>query len=139
MKPTPREYLTIFIALMAILACGIGVGYLIGKRDGKREARANMPDPGETLPKGAWQKRTLDRLTEQLELTDDQQMLVGTEIQRTSGDIKASRSQALEDYYRHLLALHERILPHLEPGQRAKIEEDKKKLQQTIDSRFQSP
>lgn len=138
MKPTLREYLSILVALLAILACGIGVGYLLGERAGRREAMAASPDPHEPPATGSWQERTLDRLTEQLALSRDQRTLVAAEIRRTSADVTASRDHALEEYYRHLLSLHDRILPHLNPEQRAEIEADRKKLQQTIESRFES-
>lgn len=136
MKPTFREYLSILIALLSILACGIGVGYLIGERQGRIKALATMHDPNPDPAKESWEERTLDRLTKQLTLSDEQQTLIATEIQRTSAEIRTSRDQALEDYYRHLLTLHDRILPHLNPKQRADIESDKKNLQDTIRMRF---
>lgn len=138
MKPTFREYLSILIALLAILACGIGVGYLIGERQGRREALARMPAPGQDPAKGSWQDRTLARLTKQLGLSDTQKALVAGEIQRTSAEIHTSRDHALKEYYLHLLTLHDRILPHLNPDQRTEIEADKTSLQQTIKLRFAS-
>ena len=51
-------------------------------------------------------------------------------------EIRTSRNRALEDYYRHLLTLHDRLLPLLEPKQREEIEADRKNLQEAIKMRF---
>lgn len=134
MKPTLRDYLTILIALIAIFLSGGGVGYLIGEKKGRSEARQiPAPETGET---GDWEERTLARLTRHLSLDEDQQTAIEKEIKTTSGQIKASRDEAVGDYYRHLLDLHDRIIPHLDPEQQKLIEKDRKKLQLSLTERF---
>jgi hypothetical protein len=44
----------------------------------------------------------------------------------------------VEDYYRHLLDLHDHLLPHLKEDQQKKIKKDRKTLQRAIDLRFES-
>jgi hypothetical protein len=54
----------------------------------------------------------------------------------TSLEITNNQETAIEDHYRVILALHDRLIPHLEPDQQEKIKKDRNKLQRTINLRF---
>ena len=57
-------------------------------------------------------------------------------MKTTSAKIQVSRDEAVEDYYLHLLELHDRILPLLSKDQEKRIKKDRKILQQAIETRF---
>ncbi|MEN8849306.1 MAG: hypothetical protein ABF377_14700 [Akkermansiaceae bacterium] len=138
MKPSLREYLTILMALLVIFLCGYGVGFLLGEKKGKQQAAPLTLVAGTGENTSAWEESTLQRISNLLKLTEEQQRLVGTEVKVTSQKIQASRTQAFKDYYLHLLDLHERLLPHLTDEQQLKIKKDQKSLQRAIDLRFNS-
>ena len=135
MKPRLRDYATILVALLTIFLCGYGVGFLTGEKKGRTETPAR-PLIGNSHETGDWEARTMERLTRLLDLSDEQSTKVETEVKSTSKKIQTSRDQAVEDYYRFLLELHDQLLPHLEPAQQKKIKKDRKSLQHAIDSRF---
>lgn len=136
MKPKLRDYLTILAALIVIFLCGAGVGYLIGEKKGRAQSSSTILQNGDET--GDWQERTLTRLSRDLDLSVEQRKSLEAEVQKTSRKIQTSRDQAIGGYYRHLLDLHDQILPHLNPAQQEKIKKDRESLQQLLDSRFQS-
>jgi selenocysteine lyase/cysteine desulfurase len=136
MKPKLRDYLTILMALLAIFLCGYGVGFLLGEKKGLNQSAPLTLVGRSSEDASSWEKSTLQRISESLKLTDEQQNLVSNEVQITSEKIQLSRDQAFEDYYLHLLELHERLLPHLNEEQQEKIKKDQKSLQRAINSRF---
>jgi hypothetical protein len=78
----------------------------------------------------------MESLGSRLELSDQQREKILGEIQATSLEITSNKKTAIEDYYRVILALHDRLIPHLEPDQQEKIKKDRNKLQRTINLRF---
>lgn len=137
MKPRLRDYATILVALLTIFLCGYGVGYLTGEKKGRTHAPARplIVNDNET---GDWETRTMERLTRLLDLSEQQTTQVEGEVKSTSQKIQSSRNQAVEDYYRFLLDLHDQLLPYLDSTQQEKIKKDRKSLQHAIDLRFQS-
>ncbi|MEN8772459.1 MAG: hypothetical protein ABF379_13400 [Akkermansiaceae bacterium] len=137
MKPTLRDYLTILFALLVIFSCGIGVGFLIGEKEGHREA-----EKPRTIKSGhdheAWEYQTMERLEKLLKLDPSQRDKVLGEVKTTSTEIGKGREDALADHYRAILGLHDRMLPHLESNQQKKIQKDRKSLQRAINLRFKS-
>ena len=135
MKPKLRDYLTIIFALLIIFVCGCGVGFLIGEKEGRQETEtANAI--GSEHDSGHWEKQTMESLGSRLDLSDDQREKVLSEIEATSLEIANNQESAIEDHYRAILALHDRLIPHLDPDQQEKIKKDRNKLQRTIDLRF---
>ncbi|MFT6863564.1 MAG: molecular chaperone GrpE (heat shock protein) [Akkermansiaceae bacterium] len=137
MKPRLRDYATILVALLTIFLCGYGVGFLTGEKKGRTEAPARPPI-GISNETGDWETRTMERLTRLLDLSEEQTAKVENEVKSTSQKIQSSRDQAVDDYYRFLLDLHDQLLPHLDPAQQEKIKKDRKSLQQAIELRFKS-
>ena len=138
MKPSLRDYLTITMALLAIFLCGYGVGFLLGEKNGREQSAPFTLAGNSDQNASDWEGRTLKRLSSLLELSEDQKKSVADEVQLTSGSIQQSREKTVEDYYRHLLNLHDRLLPHLNEEQQGKIKKDRKSLQLAIDLRFKS-
>ncbi|MGC6426877.1 MAG: hypothetical protein ACON5H_07780 [Akkermansiaceae bacterium] len=135
MKPRLRDYLTILMALLAIFLCGIGIGHMLGEKKGRENPPAiTLPAPDE---KGRikWEDLMLERLDRLLSLSPDQREKVLREITITSTDIQSSRRNALQDYYRHLLTLHERLPAHLNREQEKKIKSIRATLRQAIELR----
>ncbi len=138
MKPKLRDYLTILFALLVIFLCGSGVGFLIGEKKGRLESTA--PTVIRSIhDNNAWENQTMERLASLLDLSDQQREKVLEEVKATSLEIAESREKTVADHYRAILALHDRLLPHLQPDQQKKIKKDRKSLQHAIDLRFQSP
>lgn len=135
MKPKFRDYATILVALLSIFLCGYGVGYLTGEKKGIN-AHPNRPLAPDNHDSGDWEARTMERLTRLLDLSEEQTTKIEGEVKATSQKIQSSRNQAVEDYYRFLLDLHDQLLPYLEPAQQDKIRNDRKSLQHAIDLRF---
>lgn len=135
MKPKFSEYLVILLSLAAIFACGCGIGFLYGKNHTKGGIGAVPPQTPGSAPQSSWEQRTLENLNTSLDLSQSQQADIAKEIGRTSSEIAATKTKALDDYYAHLLTLHERILPHLSPSQKEHMTEDREKLKRLIDSR----
>jgi|GEM_PF-350066 len=138
MKPTLSIYLSILLALITIFVCGCGVGYILGKKSEQEQTTSFVLADTSKEDAATWKDRTLQRLTRFLKLSDDQQSLTGQEVKTTSDAIQASRDHTVEDYYRHLLNLHLRLMPHLDKDQQKLLEKDRKSLQLAIDSRYQS-
>jgi hypothetical protein len=130
MKAPSREYFTIAAAMLAILLCGYGIGFIIGERTTqKRLARAAPP----AQEAAHWEAVTLDRLSTELKLTPEQRAQVKQEIAATAQDITKARAQAIADYQKALLDLHQRVLPHLTDAQKQRVEESRRRLKETLD------
>lgn len=127
MKPKPRDYLTIAAALLAILLCGYGIGFLVGEHTTQqRLGDSKGPDHGQQQD---WESATLERLTAELELTEEQKTKIRREIQTISGEISAARNRALQEYRKSLMELHKRLLPHLTNEQRKRVEESLRQME----------
>lgn len=133
MKPKASEYAVILFALATIFACGCAIGYLLGKSAVAESPGGTSAQPGETHS-GNWQARTLDKLSQALALTPEQRTLVEKEINAASGEIAETKDEAMRDYHRHLLGLHDRILPHLNKEQGKLMEKDRRSLMRLIGS-----
>lgn len=135
MKPRLRDYLTILMALLAIFICGIGIGHMLGEKKGREHQSAiTLPAPDEKDSTN-WEELMLQRLDSLLALSPDQREKVLEEITLTSAHIRTSRRDAIQDYYRHLLALHDRIPAHLNREQESKIKSIRATLRQAVELR----
>lgn len=130
MKPSNSDYLSITAALAAILLCGVGIGFLVGERITlHRVGSSIVPEHAQS----EWTAETVDRLTRELKLTDAQIVAVEKEVDAAGREIAAARSIAMRDYHRALLALHLRLLSHLDPSQRKAVEDSYGKLKLSLD------
>jgi hypothetical protein len=130
MKPSPRDYLVITAALIAVLLCGYGIGFLVGERTTRLRLD---PASGSTHAQLGWSESTVERLTRELALTPTQQAAVVKEVRQTAITIATTRHQAIRQYRAALIDLHQRLLPHLDANQRKQVEESQKQLQITLD------
>ena len=130
MKPSPRDYLAIAAALLAVLLCGYGIGFLVGERTTRLRL---APATGPTQTQPDWSAATVERLTRQLSLTATQQAAVANEVRLTATTIATTRHQAIRQYRSALIELHQRLLPHLDANQRQQVEESRKQLQISLD------
>lgn len=131
MKPKASEYAVILFALATIFACGCAIGYLYGKSEVVKSPGGNFAQPGDAHS-GNWEARTLEKLSQALALTPEQRALVEKEITAASGDIAETKEEAMRDYHRDLLGLHDRILPHLNAEQGKLMEKDRRSLLRLI-------
>lgn len=137
MKPRLRDYLTIGMALLAILFCGYGVGFLLGEKKGRQNATViNLPASTSNEQKGLWVERTLVKFDRELQLTPEQLKLAAIEIAKTYDDIRKSRLTALRQYSTHIVDLHTRLVPHLDEDQKETVEEQRDRIQETLDLGF---
>lgn len=130
MKPSARDYLAITAALLAILLCGYGIGFLVGERTTRMRL---APVDATTLQAPDWTAATVERLTRELELTPAQQTAVEKEVRVTAGRIATTRRQAVREYRQALIDLHQRLAPLLDPAQRKLVEESQRQLQSSLD------
>ena len=130
MKPSPRNYLAIIVALLAILLCGYGIGFLVGERTTRLRL---APASGSPQAHPDWPAATVERLTRELSLTPAQQAAIENEVRLTATTIATTRHQAIRQYRIALIDLHQRLLPHLDANQRKQVEESRKQLQITLD------
>lgn len=135
MKPSPRDYLAIAAALLAVLLCGYGIGFLVGERTTRLRL---APADGSSQTQPDWSAATVERLTRQLALTAAQQAAVANEVRLTATTIATTRHQAIRQYRSALIELHQRLLPHLDANQRQQVEESRKQLQISLDEDTES-
>ena len=139
MKSSPRDYITILMALIAIFLCGLGIGHMLGEKKGRESQPAiTLPALDEKDSTG-WEDLMLQRLDSLLSLSPDQREKVLNEITLTSADIQVNRRDAIQDYYRHLLALHDRLPVHLTREQSQKIDSLRASLRNSIESQELPP
>lgn len=130
MKPSSSDYLSISAALLAILLCGFGIGFLVGERITLNRAASSI------IPQHAqseWAAETVERLTRELKLDETQVSAVQREVNTAAREIAAARSTAIHDYYRALLELHLRLLRYIDPNQRQAVEESYRELKLSLD------
>jgi c-di-AMP phosphodiesterase-like protein len=130
MKPSTSDYLSISAALLAILLCGFGIGFLVGERITLHRAGSSI------IPEHArseWAAETVGRLTRELKLDETQVNAVQQEVDTAAREIATARSAAIHDYYRALLELHLRLLRYLDPNQRQAVEESYRELKLSLD------
>jgi selenocysteine lyase/cysteine desulfurase len=130
MKPSTTDYLSITAALVAILLCGYGIGFLVGERTTLNRVG---PPPAGGQAGADWSGATVERLKRELALTDAQTAAVEREVALTATEITAARGAAIHQYRLALLALHQRLLPHLDAEQRRTVEKSYQKLKLSLD------
>lgn len=130
MKASTSDYVSITAALVAILLCGFGVGFLVGERLTleRVETRASDGDAH-----SQWFAETVGRLASELNLTEAQTAAVEVEVAAAAREIEDARRAAILDYHRALLDLHLRLLPHLDPDQRRAVQESYETLKSSLD------
>ena len=138
MKPKLSDYLIILASLIAIFLAGAAVGYVVGEKRARPPAPLAPGAPGHGAGSD-WEARTLERLRTELALDEAQCGQVSEEIRETFLAIRGSKDQALKDYYRELLDLHDRILPHLDDTQKARLTRDREQLRRVMEERFGKP
>ena len=131
MKPPLRYHLTTAAALLAILLCGYGVGFLVGEHVTQDRLGSSG---GGAPPSESWEATTLARLTRELDLTPGQQAKAEREINTTAARIAQARAEAVRIYGIELFDLHQRLLPHLDERQRKEIENSRRRLKKMLDS-----
>ena len=130
MKVPRRDYFTIAAALLAILLCGYGVGFLVGERLTQRRFQQREEAGAGKTP---WEDATLARLTAELELSEPQREQVRREILAASQNINRARLEAVSTFRAELLDLHLRILPYLDENQKTQVEESSRRLKKMLD------
>jgi len=135
MKPRLRDYLSILTALLVIFICGYGIGQMLGrKQERARLQTVTLPAPApHDKHTKKWGDTMMSRLDDLLELDEDQEKQILQEIELASREIRESRRNAMQDYYRHLLTLCDRLPNHLTPEQTRKIEGLRATLRQTVE------
>lgn len=130
MKSRSRDLLLIVVALLAILGAGFGLGSLVAKRT----PVADPAPPSVEVDK--LESETLAALQNSLGLTAEQEAEVRPAIRNTARKVLDTRQQALLDYHRHMLQLHDEIAPGLTPEQQKTLLRNRRLLEDTIDKRF---
>ena len=135
MKPSPRDYFAITAALLAVLLCGYGIGFLVGEHTTRLRL---APADGSSQTQPDWSNATVVRLTRELSLTPNQQSAVAKEVRLTATTIATTRHQAIRQYRVALIDLHQRLLPYLNANQRKQVEASRKQLQTSLNEDTES-
>ncbi len=134
MKSKLRDQLTIGMAMLAILLCGYGIGFLLGEKKGQRQATfIEISAPSSEDKKDPWVQRTLTTFDNEIQFTPEQRELATREIGKTYDAIRKSRLTALRQYSSNIIDLHSQLLPHLKESQKVIIQEQRDRLQETLD------
>ena len=124
MKPSLSDHLTILCALLTVFACGFGAGHLSGKKElkGKPEVSAH------------WEADTLSLLKTSLDLDSREMDVVETEIRRTATDIRLKREETILVYHKRVSELYERLIAQLGESNASRLKEEKRTLDEKIQS-----
>jgi len=136
MKPRPKDYLTISAALLAIFFSGYGVGFLLGEKQGRKEAPAPIFAIPEDRQTAEWQENTLAKLSNELSLNNHQKKAIAHEIHLTSLKFGEAYDHTLQHISRQQLELLDNILPHLTDDQQDQVKKHRKNMEKSIQSRF---
>ena len=131
MNASTKDAVLIIAALVVILGAGFGMGRLAGPSTSSSSA-----PPSVTVDE--LEVKTLLSLRETLDLTPQQEAALLPEVQATSKAVMDTRERAVRDFHQHMLDLHDRLAPHLNPRQQEILKENRSKLQDSIDQRFSS-
>ena len=127
-----RDRLTILMALAAIFLCGYGIGFLVGEKDGRKNAPAlTLPSMDQSGPE-SWESRTFEQLNTALELTPEQASRVKVHIKKSAAVVRRSQLDSLKIHAHHLIQLQSEIMPILNPEQKQKIRIQRDKLREGI-------
>jgi hypothetical protein len=120
--------------LSAVFLGGGGVGYYL--------ANSPAPAPPTTVSSGAvWSADILGRLTRDLGLTPEQQVVFARALDEAGQQIADQRERSLFQIHLEVLAVHDRLLDipgELAPAQESRLKKSRDLLQQTISERFSS-
>lgn len=125
MEKKTREYLTIAMAMLTILLCGYGIGYLVGEKKGLRSYEGPRIVAGLG---GDWAKTTMIRLDKKLILSPGQQEKVHRKVLAASGELQLEIEELRQSQNRILLKLYAELDRDLEPSQRAELEKLRREL-----------
>jgi hypothetical protein len=123
-KPTLRDHLTILLSLLTVFACGFGAGHLSGKKQAKTKPEASAH----------WEADTLSLLKTTLKLDPREQRVVEAEIQRTAVEIRLKREETILNYHERVSMLYERLINQLDGSNAARLKEQKRSLDEKIQS-----
>ncbi len=132
MNASTREILLIFLSLAVVLGTGFGAGRLLTQRQVADDAPPQVP-------LAELETETLSALRERLELRPDQEQAIAGDLKSFSQSVFDTREQAMLEYHKALLELHDRILPKLEGEQRDVLERNRRQLRETMERRFSPP
>lgn len=132
MNPRSRDILLIVVALAAVLGAGFGLGNLVANRN----PVANPPPPSVEIDQ--LESETLEALRRSLDLDAEQQDRVRPAVRNAARKVLDTRQQALLEYHRHMLDLHDEITPGLDPAQRETLLRNRRLLEDTIEKRFET-
>lgn len=129
MKKTTRDYLTVSMAMLAVLLCGYGLGHLVGEEKGlKNYALHNSTsDLGDH-----WTACTLSQLEHDLSLTPQQMAFAKERIRPFALALEEDLKELRTARTLKLLQFYDSLKPGLDPGQRIRIERLQESLQESF-------
>jgi len=127
MKKKTRDYLTISMAMLAVLLCGYGLGHLVGEKKGLQNQAAS--DPASDLSKN-WATQTISRLERNLNLTPEQLRFAEKEIRPFSAALEKDLRQLRTTRNRNLSSFYENLKPQLDARQKIELEMLQNKLRE---------
>jgi hypothetical protein len=131
MKNVTRDLLAIVFSTAVVLGCGFAAGSHLAKRGAARQAAAPP-----TVALAELEGETLAALRRSLDLTPAQEPVIAPELAAFGADVFDTRERAMLEYHDHLLRLHDRLMPKLEPAQQEILRKNRARLQETIERRF---
>ncbi|MGI8604589.1 MAG: hypothetical protein ACR2OZ_16580 [Verrucomicrobiales bacterium] len=125
-----RKYGRIALALIIIFLSGQGVGWMLASRS----CHGN-PAPAPTDSQ-EWSGQMLARLTDDLDLREQQAAPVRARLNETSLKMAQERDRAMFRIYLQLFKLHDDLTPEIDAKQKIRLDRSRKALLQSIKQRF---
>lgn len=134
----PIDKLSLAGTLLLLFAAGIGTGYFLGQG---RNRNAEIPTPAAAVQASStdWWQRALDRLSDDLKLTDAQKDSVRPLLQHSAQQMFLNRDRAMFQIHLELLAFHDslgRTATLLDASQKSRLDTLRARLRQRIESQF---
>ncbi len=137
MKTSLPTYWKIYGALLAIFVSGSTLGYVTGHRM-VPQGLPLAPPLVEDDATAEWAEKALNGLEGTLGLTEEQVTTLRPVLERTGKNVFRQRDRALFQISLEVLAVHDELLPYLDPEQQKKLVKSKENMHLTIESRFKS-
>jgi hypothetical protein len=137
MKTALPTYWKIYGALLVIFVSGSTLGYVTGQRSAPPVIALAAPVAKDEVIV-EWAEKALAGLDGTLALTDEQVATLRPVLERTGEKVFHQRDRALFQISLEVLAVHDALLPYLDPEQQKKLVKSKENMHLSIESRFKA-
>lgn len=135
----PSDKFALVVTLTALFAAGVGTGYFLGKKSPVHSIASTTQTASDQGMKSDWWRRSLNRLSGDLQLTEEQKNSVRPMLQHTANQMFLNRDRALFQIHLELLSFHDtlgRPGTFLDSAQKVRLNELRARLRRRIETEF---